>query len=229
MKVAVFGLGNFGRHLSIALTQMGHEVIAIDHNMSQVDAVKNHVSYAVCMESNDPQAVSTLPLSDVDAAVVAIGEDEGANIMTTAILVNMKVKRVISRAMNPLHEMVLNSMGVTDIVHPEEKAAEGLARKLNLRRLVDQFELPGGFIIAEIVVPDKFVGKPLNQIEELRQRQLGLVTVLRKESEKSFLGRRSIKLGALGVMDPDFVPSKGDILVLFGTKSEVVRFTGEND
>lgn len=229
MKVAVFGLGNFGRHLSIALTQMGHEVIAIDHNMAQIDSVKNHVSYAVCMESNDPQAVATLPLNDVDAAVVAIGEDEGANIMTTAILVNMKVKRVISRAMNPLHEMVLNSMGVTDIVHPEEKAAEGLARKLNLRRLVDQFELPGGFIIAEIVVPDKFVGKPLNQIEELRQRQLGLVTVLRKESEKSFLGRRSIKLGALGVMDPDFVPSKGDILVLFGTKSEVVRFTGEND
>ncbi len=229
MKIAVFGLGNFGRHLSLKLTQMGHEVIAIDHAMSQVDFVKNHVSYAVCLESNDPQAVSTLPLSDVDAAVVAIGEDEGANIMTTAILVNMKVKRVISRAINPLHEMVLNSMGVTDIVHPEEKAAEGLARKLNLRRLVDQFELPGGFIIAEIVVPDKFVGKPLNQIEELRQRQLGLVTVLRKESEKSFLGRRSIKLGALGVMDPDFVPSKGDILVLFGTKSEVVRFTGEND
>ena len=53
--------------------------------------------------------------------------------------------------------------------------------------------------------------------------------MLRKESEKTFLGRRTIKLGALGVMDPDFVPSKGDILVLFGTKDEVVRFTGEND
>lgn len=229
MKIAVFGLGNFGRHLSIKLTAMGHEVIAIDHDMDKVDAIKNEVSYAVGLESNDPVAMSSLPLNDVDAAVVAIGEDEGANIMTTALLVNLKVKRVISRAINPLHEMVLNSMGVTDIVHPEEKAAEGLARKLNLRRLVDQFELPGGFIIAEIVVPDKFVGHPLNQIKELRQRQLGLVTVLRKESEKTFLGRRTIKLGALGVMDPDFVPSKGDILVLFGTKDEVVRFTGEND
>lgn len=229
MKVAVFGLGNFGRHLAIKLTQMGHEVIAIDHDMDKVESLKSEVSYAVCLESNDPQAVGTLPLNDVDAAVVAIGEDEGANIMTTALLVNLKVKRVISRAINPLHEMVLNSMGVTDIVHPEEKAADGLARKLNLRRLVDQFELPGGFIIAEIVVPDKFVGQPLNQIVELRERKLGMVTVLRKESEKSFLGRRSIKLGALGVMDPDFVPAKGDILVLFGTKDDVVRFTGEND
>jgi len=143
--------------------------------------------------------------------------------------VNLKVKRVISRAISPLHEMVLNSMGVTDIVHPEEKAAEGLARKLNLRRLVDQFELPGGFIIAEIVVPDKFVGKALNQVGELRERKLGLVTVLRKESERDVFGRRSIKLGALGVMDPGFVPEKGDILVLFGTKQDVVRFTGEND
>lgn len=229
MNIAVFGLGNFGRALALKLTGMGHEVIAIDHDMDKVDSLKNEVSLAVCLESNNPQAMSTLPLSEVDAAVVAIGEDEGANIMTTALLVNLKVKRVISRAINPLHEMVLNSMGVTDIVHPEEKAAEGLARKLNLRRLVDQFELPGGFIIAEIVVPDKFVGKALNSITELRQRQLGLVTVLRKESEKSFLGRRTIKLGALGVMDPDFVPEKGDILVLFGTKDEVARFTGEND
>lgn len=229
MKVAVFGLGNFGRSLSVKLTQMGHEVIAIDHDMAKVEGIKNEVSLAVCLESNDPLAMSSLPLNDVDTAVVAIGENEGANIMTTALLVNLKVKRVISRAINPLHEMVLNSMGVTEVMHPEEKAAEGLARKLNLRRLVDQFELPGGFIIVEIVVPDRFVGKPLNRIEELTKRQLGLVTVLRKESEKSFMGRRSIKLGALGVMDPDFVPQKGDILVLFGTKEEVGRFTGEND
>lgn len=229
MNIAVFGLGNFGRALALKLTGMGHEVIAIDHDMDKVEGVKDQVSLAVCLESNNPQAMSTLPLSDVDAAVVAIGEDEGANIMTTALLVNLKVKRVISRAINPLHEMVLNSMGVTDIVHPEEKAAEGLARKLNLRRLVDQFELPGGFTIAEVVVPGKFVGKPLGQIVELKERKLGLVTVLRKESEKSFLGRRSIKLGALGVMDPDFVPEKGDILVVFGTKEEVERFTGEND
>jgi trk system potassium uptake protein TrkA len=229
MKIAVFGLGNFGKHLSIKLTGMGHEVIAIDHDMDKVEALKTEVSYAVCLESNDPQAMSTLPLNDVDAAVVAIGEDEGANIMTTALLVNLKVKRVISRAINPLHEMVLNSMGVTDIVHPEEKAAESLARKLNLRKLVDQFELPGGWVIAEIVVPDKFVGQPLGQIVELKERKLGMVTVLRKESEKSFLGRRTIKLGALGVMDPDFAPEKGDILVLFGTKEEVTRFTGEND
>jgi len=229
MKVAVFGLGNFGKHLAIKLTQLGHEVIGIDHDMDKVEAIKSEVSYAVCMESNEPSAVSTLPLNDVDAAVVAIGEDQGANIMTTALLVNLKVKRVISRAINPLHEMVLNSMGVTEIVHPEEKAADVLARKLNLRRLVDQFELPGGFIIAEIVVPDKMVGKPLNSIVELRERKLGMVTVLRKESETGFMGRRSIKLGALGVMDPDFVPSKGDILVLFGTKDDVIRFTGEND
>lgn len=229
MKIAVFGLGNFGRSLSVKLTQMGHEVIAIDHDMAKVENIKSEVSLAVCLESNDPLAMSSLPLNDVDTAVVAIGEDEGANIMTTALLVNLKVKRVISRAISPLHEMVLNSMGVTEIMHPEEKAADGLARKLNLRRLVDQFELPGGFIIVEIVVPDRFVGKPLNQIQELTKRQLGLVTVLRKESEKSFMGRRSIKLGALGVMDPDFVPQKGDILVLFGTKDEVSRFTGEND
>ncbi|MCB0791438.1 MAG: TrkA family potassium uptake protein [Flavobacteriales bacterium] len=229
MKIAVFGLGNFGRHLAIKLTQMGHEVIAIDHDMDKVEGIKSEVSFSVCLESNDPQAVSTLPLGELDAAVVAIGENEGANIMTTALLVNLKVKRVISRAINPLHEMVLNSMGISEIAHPEEDAAERLARKLNLRRMVDQFELPGGFVISEIVVPDQYAGKPIGAIKALAERRLALVTVLRKESERHFLGRRSIKLGALGVMDPEFVPEKGDILVLFGTKDEVARFVGDSD
>ncbi|HNR55841.1 MAG TPA: TrkA family potassium uptake protein [Flavobacteriales bacterium] len=229
MKIAVFGLGNFGHALAVKLTRMGHEVLAIDHDMAKVESLKNEVSYAVCLESNDPTAMSALPLNDMDVAVVAIGEDRGANIMTTALLVNQKVKRVISRAIDPLHEMVLSSMGVTDIVHPEEKAAESLARKLNLRRLVDQFELPGGFVIAEIVVPDRFVGKPLVGSEAFVKSQLGLVTVLRKETETGFMGRRSVKLGSLGVLEPGFAPEKGDILVLFGTKSEVERFTGTND
>jgi trk system potassium uptake protein TrkA len=229
MKVAVFGLGNFGHALAVKLTRMGHEVLAVDRAMEEVEAIKDEVSFAVCLASDDPNAMKALPLNDVDVAVVAIGEDEGANIMTTALLVNLKVKRVVSRAINPLHEMVLNSMGVTDIVHPEEKAAESLARRLNLRKLVDQFELPGGFVIAEVVVPDRFVGRPLNQVEELTRRQLGLVTVLRKESEKTFMGKRTVKLGALGVVDPGFAPEKGDILVLFGTKEEVAKFTGVND
>ena len=51
MKVAVFGLGNFGKHLALKLTQMGHEVIAIDHDMDKVEALKSEVSYAVCMEA----------------------------------------------------------------------------------------------------------------------------------------------------------------------------------
>jgi trk system potassium uptake protein TrkA len=204
MKVAVFGLGNFGHALAVKLTRMGHEVLAVDREMGEVEAIKSEVSFAVCLASDDPNAMKALPLHDVDVAVVAIGEDEGANIMTTALLVNLKVRRVVSRAINPLHEMVLNSMGVTDIVHPEEKAAESLARR-------------------------RFVGRPLDQVEELKRRQLGLVTVLRKEAERSFIGRRAVKLGSLGVVQSDFVPEKGDILVLFGTKDEVAKFTGVND
>ncbi len=229
MKIAVFGLGNFGMNLAMKLTELGHEVIAIDNVMGRVESIKNEVSFAVCMESNDPVAMDTLPLEDLDAAVVAIGENEGANILTTALLANRKVKRIISRAISDLHGMVLNSMGITEIVHPEEKAAEDLARKLNLRRLVDQFELPGGFMIAEAVVPDRFVGMPVGSIAELRQRRIGLVTVLRKDSEKGFMGRRSVKMSAMGAVDNDFTPEKGDILVLFGTKEQIAAFTGENE
>lgn len=73
--------------------------------------------------------MSGLPLKDTDIVLVAIGEDQGANIMTTAIIKNIGVKRLISRAINPLHEKVLQAIGVDEIIHPEEETAERWAKK----------------------------------------------------------------------------------------------------
>ncbi len=76
------------------------------------------------MDSTDEFTVSGLPIKETDIFVVAIGEDQGANVMTTALLKNLQVKRLISRAINPLHEKVLQAIGVDEIVHPEEETAE---------------------------------------------------------------------------------------------------------
>jgi len=161
MKYIIVGLGNFGSSLAEKLTALGNEVIGIDTRMSKVDDFKERITHTICMDSTDEFTVTGLPLKDTDVVVVAIGEDEGASIMTTALFKNLQVKRLISRAVNPLHEKVLKAIGVDEIVHPEEETAERWAKKLCINNVIDSFELGDGYSIIEVSVPEKYVGKTI--------------------------------------------------------------------
>ncbi len=130
MKYIILGLGHFGTSLAEKLTQMGHEVIGVDKDMKKVEEYKERITHTICMDCTDGTAVNNLPLNDVDVVIVAIGENEGPNLMATALMKEHNVKRIISRAVRPLHETVLHAMGITEIVHPEEEAAERWANKL---------------------------------------------------------------------------------------------------
>lgn len=101
MKFLIFGLGNFGGALAIKLTALGHEVIGVDRREDKVLAIKDLITYAINMDSTRMDAMQTLPLKDTDAAIVCIGEDEGSAMLTTALLKQFKIRRIISRAISP--------------------------------------------------------------------------------------------------------------------------------
>ena len=149
MKFIIIGLGNFGSSLAQKLTNSGHEVIGVDSKMSKVESLKEKITHAICLDSTDVNAVKHLPLEDSDIVMVCIGEDEGASILTTALMKQLNVKRLISRAVSPLHQTILEAMQVDEIVHPEEETAERWAKKLNIRGVVDSFELTGEYNIIE--------------------------------------------------------------------------------
>ena len=92
MKYIIVGLGSFGSSLSQKLTAQGNEVIGIDTSMDKIDFLKEKISHTICMDATDEFTVSGLPLADTDIVIVSIGEDQGANIMATAIFKNLQVK-----------------------------------------------------------------------------------------------------------------------------------------
>jgi trk system potassium uptake protein TrkA len=140
MKFIVFGLGNFGASLSYKLVQLGHEVIAVDERLEVVDKYKHSITHAVALDSTNKEAVAQLPIKDVDAAIVGIGENEGANIMTTALLKQLGVKRIICRITSPLQKIVLDAMDMQEFVNPEASSAERFALKLDLLVLLILFK-----------------------------------------------------------------------------------------
>ena len=224
MKFIIVGLGNFGASLSQKLTAQGNEVIGIDTRMEKVDLYKEKISHTICMDATEENTVSGLPLEDTDIVIIAIGEDQGANIMTTALFKNMQVKRLISRAINPLHEKVLKAIGVDEIVHPEEETAERWAKKLCIKNVVDSFELNEHFSIMEVKVPGEIVGKTILEIGFRSKFNLLVLTIMKKSEVKSLLGKSQIELNIQGIATPDQKLEETDILVLYGSNKNLEEF-----
>lgn len=224
MKYIIFGLGNFGASLAHKLTEQGNEVIGIDINMTKVDANKEKISHTICMDATDEFTVSGLPLKETDIVIVAIGEDQGANVMTTALLKNFEVKRLISRAINSLHEKVLKAIGVDEIVHPEEETAERWAKKLSMVNVVDSFALNDDYSIIEAKVPKDYVGRTIMEVGFKDEFNLLVLTMMKKVEVKSRLGKTRIDMQIQGVASAENILEAEDILVLYGSNKDLQTF-----
>jgi trk system potassium uptake protein TrkA len=228
MKYIIIGLGNFGASLGEKLTALGNEVIGIDNSMEKVDFMKEKISHTICMDATDQFTVSGLPLKDTDVVIVAIGEHEGANIMVTALFKNLQVKRLISRAISPLHENVLKAIGVDEIVHPEEETAERWAKKLCLKGVIDSFELSSEYSIVEASVPPQYVSKNIGEIRMREKYNLLVLTTIKNTIIDAKIGKNISVAKVQGVANPDTILEKDDILVLFGNNNDIQSFLRKN-
>jgi trk system potassium uptake protein len=224
MKYIIIGLGHFGSSLGQKLTAMGHEVIGVDQDMVKVETAKGLMTHTVCMNPSDPDSVGGLPISDATAVVVCIGVNEGANILATAMMKQMKARHLIVRAISPLHRTVLEAMQVDEIVYLEEETAHRWAKKLNVSGVLDSYEISGEYNIVEAIVPKRFVGKTLKEIDIRNKYNLSVLTTIKMVEEKNIIGAtRMVKLvqdvaSATTLLDVD------DIMVLYGKMSDIQSF-----
>ncbi|WP_306351390.1 potassium channel family protein [Flavobacterium sp. '19STA2R22 D10 B1'] len=224
MKIIVFGLGNFGMSLALSLTETGNEVIGIDKKIDKINLVKDKISHAICLDSTNELAYEALPLKDAEIIVVAIGENEGAAIITTAIIKKLTNAKIISRALSPIHDTVLEAMGIFDIVHPEQESADRLTRQINFKKSLSNYQLDNNYTITELVVKDEFVGRTIHELDTINEYRLNVITIIRKSEKTNLLGKKSIVKKSLGVPFPDTVLEKGDILVVFGENKNISNY-----
>lgn len=224
MRFLVFGLGSFGSALAIQLIELGHEVIAVDRKMELADKHKHAITHTIALDSTNKDAVAQLPLRDIEAAIVGIGEDEGAIIMTAALLKQMNVKRIICRVTSPLQRIVLEAMNIQEFVYPEASSAERLALKLDLPGVIESFQITPNYRLLEVAVPDRYVGTRVNELNLETRYRLVLVTIIESVVQKSIFGSTKNEMKVLGIVPPDTVLKQGDILLLFGAPKDLEAF-----
>ncbi|MBL7906770.1 MAG: TrkA family potassium uptake protein [Bacteroidales bacterium] len=229
MKFIVIGLGNFGTALATRLTSMGHEVIGADGDREKTELFKDAITSTICMDVTNEQALSVLPLKECDFAIVTIGEDFGASVMSTALLKQSGVKKLVSRAISPMHYKVLEALGVDLILQPEYEAASRFADSVLFSGVNNSFDIAGEFKIVETKLPERYEGLSLKEVDFVKRYNLSLITIIRSTRSKILFGQSVMEKRTLGFLQPEEILQKGDILVMFGNLKDFEEMLGESE
>ncbi|MBI4269334.1 MAG: TrkA family potassium uptake protein [Candidatus Rokubacteria bacterium] len=210
----VVGLGRFGRAVAEGLAEAGGDVIAIDTDMALVEAVRDRVSVAAQVDSVEPEALRALNATEVDAAVVAIGEDFAAEVLTIAILKELGIETIVARATTERERRILELVGATRVISVEAETGQRLARSLVATDVIDLVALGGGVSVAYWTADERALGKKLADLDLLTRFQLHVLAVRPAGTARLDLFPAT-----------DYVVSAGDVLLLIGADARLAAFT----
>jgi len=221
-RFAVFGIGRYGKQIALSLASKGAEVITFDTNPSRSESIKDDVALAVTLDSTDIRSLQAQNVQEMDAAIVAIGENFEATVLTSLNLLDLGVPRVIVRSNGDHQQRILSSLGIQEILTPECEVASIVSERLIHPNIGGFLELPDDYEIAEIHAPQNCIGRTLGSIDLTNRYELRLITIRRKFSaeKEGELDQEHI----IGVPKADMVIQDTDTLVVFGTLSGVKRF-----
>ena len=226
-RFAVIGLGQFGESIARTLSDSGAEVLAIDIDLDKVESIKDDVAYAVALDSTDVKALKAQNIQDMDAIVVAIGENFEGLLLTTVLLLELEVERIIARAANAQQRMILEKMGISEILSPEETVGKTVAEMLLHPNMKSFLPLPDDYEIVEINTPTRVVDQTISEIGLREKYNLNLITVKRLYDEKVDGQLQQIE-HIIGVPRADTFLKETDIMILLGKSKDVNKFIEVN-
>lgn len=206
----VVGLGRFGGGLAGTLVGMGHEVLGVDADPKTVQQLSGLLTHVVEADSTSEEAMRQLGAGDFTTAVVAIGTDIEASILTTAVLADLGVPRIVAKAVTEPHGRILERVGAHRVVFPERDMGIRVGHSL-AGSILDYFQLDPGFALVETIAPQELVGKTLAAAEV--RRRYGITVVCVKPEGGSFT-----------YATPDTVVHDGDLLVVAGETRRAESF-----
>lgn len=222
MRYLIIGLGIYGSNLAIDLTNMGHEVIGADVNSSLVESIKDLISTAYIIDATDENALSALPLKNVDLVIVAIGENFGASIRIVALLKKLAVEHIYARAIDPLHQSILESFNIDRILTPEQRAAFDLVNEMGLRSHISSLKIDENYFILKFTAPERFVGIKYSDLNLDHDYGLALIDATRPKSTRNLIGISRPHHELLTDLSDERV-EPGDIFICKGTPEDYNR------
>ena len=210
---AVIGLGQFGRAIVEELLDNGMDVIAIDNNPEAISKIAKKLPTAFVANSTDDEALKELGIKDVDAAIVAYGDNKEASILTTVILRELGIEQIIVRVDDDYYVPIMKKLGATDVITPQKAAGQALANRLGNQDFKDYYKLDVKFAVISIVINPGFVPVTLRELNSKEVYGVSIVLIIRNG--------RSFVPGGNDSLLPD------DTVFVVGTTKDIKSFREE--
>ncbi len=215
-QILIIGLGNFGMSLAKSLSQKGAEVLAIDKKRTLVEEANEFVSEAVIMDATDEAELTKFEPQHRDCAICAIGDESKENsIICTALLRQMGVPLIVSRANDKLHERILRLVGAHKIVNPEDEFGRRFANKILYRNVINETLLGNDLHLVEICAQPSMIGK--NLIELSLPKKFGIVVAAIRRGKETEITPPS----------PNEKISQGDNLIIVANEDAITKLMKE--
>ena len=208
---AIIGMSSFGYFLARDLAKEGVDVLAIDWDEEKIEKIKPYVQKAVIADGTDRATLQTLGLNELDGVVVSLGQME-TSVLATLHLKELKIRRIVAKALSEEHGKILEMVGATDVVFPEKDMAFRVARTLTHENILEHVPLAEGYSIVEITPPASFLHKSLGTLD-LRNRY-GVQVIVVKEM---------VPENVVLVPTADYVIKDSDVLVMMGTDADLKK------
>ncbi|TGM72643.1 TrkA family potassium uptake protein [Leptospira mtsangambouensis] len=224
-KIAVIGIGSFGKLFVRYLFDDGHEVIAIDKDPTIIDSIKDYVTIAVTLDATDEHALQSQGISEVDYAVIALADDFETSIICAESLKKCGVKNIYARYQTELQMKVLALLGIKDLFNPEEKAARSMAETLSFSGMRSSFLLSDEYSVVEVTVPKRYINQTIADADLRHKYNINVITIKRptiNKDTKRVSDSKSEKI--LGIPHGNTILKEDDIIVLFGSQTDLARF-----
>ncbi|HVL05641.1 MAG TPA: TrkA family potassium uptake protein [Acidimicrobiales bacterium] len=209
-QVVVIGLGRFGGSVAEELVRLGFEVLGIDGRAEMVQRYADRLTHVVEADATSDAALAQLGVGDFRHAVVGIGSDIEASVLTTAAIVDMGVPNIWAKAVTRAHGRILERVGAHHIVFPEHDMGHRVAHLVG-GRIIDWFQLDEHFAMVETVVPSPLVGRTLGETGV--RSKYGVTVVCIKPLGEGFT-----------YATPDTVLEKGAVVVVAGPSERAEGF-----
>ncbi len=208
-NVAIIGLGRFGSALATELVESGHQVLGIDTDDRIVQNLAPILTHVVSADTTDEENLRELGIADMDSAVVAIGADLEASILTASLLLQLGVKQVWAKANSASHGRILKQIGVHQVIFPEYEMGRRVAHQVSGESL-DYVHIDEDFVMVKTYVPQVFEDSVLSEAKIRATFGVTVVAINNGDGYKPAF--------------PDSVLRKGNTIVIAGPKGPLDKF-----
>ena len=181
-SILLIGLGRFGKHIAMKLNELGHEIMAVDHDEEKVNEIMPIVTNGQIGDSTNELFLRSLGVDNYDVCIVTIGGDFQSSLETTCLLKELGAKKVVSRAERDGQAKFLLRNGADEIVYPEKQLASWMAIRYSADHILDYIELDESCSIFEVSVPKEWIGKSILQIDIRKKYKVNIIAI--KENGK---------------------------------------------